>query len=67
MFPGFVRGKEDGRKSSVDIMSQRTRREVEVFRLIGKLIRMTIILSIVALVFNKVLKPRMSGIEEDSL
>lgn len=67
MFPGFVRGKEDGRKSSVDIMSQRTRREVEVFRLIGKLIRVTIILSIVALVFNKVLKPRMSGIEEDSL
>ena len=67
MFPGFVRGKEDGRKSSVDIMLQRTRREVEVFRLIGKLIRMTIILSIVALVFNKVLKPRMSGIEEDSL
>ena len=67
MFPGFVRGKEDGRKSSVDIMSQRTRREVEVFRLIGKLIRMTIILGIIAMVFNKVLKPRMSGIEEDSL
>ena len=67
MGPGFVRGKEDGRKSSVDIMSKRTRREVEVFRLIGKLIRMTIILSIIAMVFNKVLKPRMPGIEEDSL
>jgi hypothetical protein len=67
MGPGFVRGKEDGRKSSGDIMLKRTRREVEVFRLIGKLIRMTIILGIIAMVFNKVLKPRMSGIEEDSL
>ena len=38
----------------------------EVFKLIGKLIRMAIILSIVAMVFNKVVKPRMGSFEDDS-
>jgi len=37
-----------------------------VFKLIGKLIRMAIILSIVAMVFNKVVKPRMGSFEDDS-
>ena len=43
-----------------------TPREAEVFKLIGKLIRMAIILSIVAMVFNKVVKPRMGSFEDDS-
>lgn len=37
-----------------------------MFKLMGKLIKMAIILSIVAMIFNKVVKPRMSGFEEDS-
>jgi hypothetical protein len=41
-------------------------REARVFKLIGKLIRMAIILSVIATIFNKVVKPRMNPGEEES-
>jgi len=37
-----------------------------VFKFIGKLIRMAIILSVIATIFNKVAKPRMNPGEEES-
>ena len=37
-----------------------------MFKFIGKLIRMAIILSVVAAIFNKVVKPRMNPGEEES-
>ena len=49
-----------------DNAPEHTPREAEVFKIIGKLIRMAIILSIVATIFNKVVKPRMRGFEDDS-
>jgi len=41
-------------------------REARVFKFIGKLIRMAIILSVIATIFNKVAKPRMNPGEEES-
>ena len=45
---------------------ERTPREAEMFKLMGKIIRMAIILSIVAVVFNKVVKPRMGAFGDDT-
>ena len=41
-------------------------REARVFKFIGKLIRMAIILSVIATIFNKVVRPRMNPGEEES-
>lgn len=41
-------------------------REAPVFKIVGKLIKMAIILSVVAAVFNKVVKPRMNPGGEES-
>jgi hypothetical protein len=64
--PGAVAGeRQPATRAGIGCSAGRPR-EARVFKFIGKLIRMAIILSVVTAIFNKVVKPRMNPGEEES-